>query len=231
MDTKESVFEESNIIASDGLLYLDIKETFFQNLNGEQAILRVLCVETDRWVVASSSVLDADGILKLVTSKDVLKFPCRTEKMSFEQFSSCYLIIFTEPLPEMLVKEILFLKKTIRTSSRRKEDRFTIGVTNYKKFGFSSPVQQFKIKDRKSQCFMNNVSVHGAMITVNKIGIQNGERLLLMFNLETPSERILQPAIVVNVKAVSLEYSQISLSFTAPVSFLWQKRVLEYQEQ
>ncbi len=231
MNNEENFLEKTNIIATDGLLFLDIKETFFQNQNGEQAILRVLCVETDRWLAASSSPLDQNGTLKLVTTKDIFTFPCKTEKMNFEQFSNCYLVCFTQSLPENLVKEILFLKKTIRVSSRRKEERFTIGVTNYKKFGFSNPCQFFKLKERKFQCFMNNISVHGAMITVSKTGIQNGERILLMFTLVEPEERILQPAIVVNVKALSLEYCQMSLSFTAPVSFLWQKRILEYQEK
>ena len=216
---------DNSIIASDALKFMNIIETFFTTDSMEQIIVRPIFMEMNRWIVAASAPIVSPGTLKIVTTEQNIEIPCDTESVSIEMFSNCYMLIFKKNLPDEMCLKLLFLKKTVRNCTRRSEERFEIGTSNFKKFGFSSPVQYFLYNDQKIQCLVNNASVHGAMITSRMSEIKTGERIKLLFSFENPSEKIVQFAIVVNRNCISGNYLRLSLCFLEPISFLWQKRI------
>lgn len=186
-------------------------------------------METDKWVVAASDFLEAEGTVRILTENGCcIKRAARTEKAGIDGFSKCFLIIFTEPLPVELARKIMQMKKTVRSCSRRSEERFDVGIKNYGKFGFASAVQFLKYRERKIKCMVNNVSVHGAMITSGRAGALQGERIQLLFSFENPDEKIILPALVAGIRHASDEYECLSLSLSEPLSFLWQQRILSY---
>ena len=219
----------NQIIASDGLKFLNIKETFFINESaGSQVIIRPLQMEADKWVVAVSAGLEQNGSVRLETGVGSFLLKARTEAVRIGEFSQCFLITFTEWMPDFLVQKILRLKKTQRDCTRRSEERYQIGLKNYEAFGFASAVQFFKFREQKCQCIVNNVSVHGVMITVSRTCISNGERILLLFKFSNPEENLVLPALIVSSNYVADGYQQFSLNLTEPLSFLWQERILRY---
>ena len=220
---------DNQIIATDGLKFLDIKETFFINAAaGSQVIIRPLQMEADKWVVAVSAGLEQNGSVRVETGEGSFLLNARTEPVSLGDFSQCFLIIFTEKIPDFLVQKILHLKKTQRNCTRRSEERYPIGLKNFGAFGFSSAVQFIKYREQKCQCIVNNVSVHGVMITVSRTCISNGERIQLLFKFSNPEEKLVLPAIIVSSNYVADGYQQFSLRLTEPLSFLWQERILRY---
>ena len=76
--------------------------------------------------------------------------------------------------------------------------------------------------------YLNNVSVHGVMITVSRTCISNGERIQLLFKFSNPEENLVLPALIVSSNYVADGYQQFSLNLTEPLSFLWQERILRY---
>ena len=92
-------------------------------------------------------------------------------------------------------------------------------------FGFSYAFHFFLYKEQKILCFLNNVSVHGAMITCASSEIKTGERIKIVFSFHNPSEKIVQSGIVVNRNSASNNYLRLSINFIEPISFLWQKRI------
>ena len=114
----------NQIIASDGLKFLNIKETFFINESaGSQVIIRPLQMEADKWVVAVSAGLEQNGSVRLETGDGSFLLKARTEAAKIGEFSRCFLITFTERMPDFLVQKILRLKKTQRDCTRRSEER------------------------------------------------------------------------------------------------------------
>lgn len=216
---------DNSIIASDALKFMNIIETFFTTNSMEQIIVRPIFMEMNRWIVTASAPIVSPGTLKIVTADQNIEIPCDTESVSIEMFSNCYMLIFKKNLPDEMCLKLLFLKKTVRSCTRRSEERFEVGTSNFKKFGFSSPVQHFLYNDQKIQCFVNNASVHGAMITSRMSEIKTGERIKLLFSFENPPEKIVQFAIVVNRNCISGNYLRLSLYFLEPISFMWQKRI------
>ena len=87
----------NQIIASDGLKFLNIKETFFINESaGSQVIIRPLQMEADKWVVAVSAGLEQNGSVRLETGDGSFLLKARTEAVKIGEFSRCFLITFTE---------------------------------------------------------------------------------------------------------------------------------------
>lgn len=223
--------KDNLLIAQDALKFLNIRECFFITESSEQLFFRPIYMEIDKWIVIASGQVSLNGRIRIVLDKKTVEINCRTESVKVENFSNCYMFIFLEPMPEEILKKLIQVKKTFRASSRRREERFEIGTALFKKFGFSAPVQHFSYKEQKFQCLVNNVSVHGAMITCGKSDVKIGERINLLFSFANPTENISQFAIVVNRTSVSGGHLQLSLNFLEPVSFLWQKRICSFAEK
>lgn len=222
---------EESIVASDGLKFLAIRESFFISGSGSQAIIRPLQMETDKWVVAASDFLEPEGTVRILTENDCcIMLSARTETAGMDGFSKCFLIIFTEQLPVSLAQKIMQMKKTVRSCSRRSEERFDVGIKNYGRFGLSAAVQFLRYRTQKIKCMVNNVSVHGAMVTSGRLGVLQGERLHLLFSFSNPDEKLILPALVAGIRHVSDEYECLSLRLSEPLSFLWQQRILRYAD-
>lgn len=219
------------LLSQDALEFLNIKECFFITDSFEQIIFRPIYMEVDKWIVTAASCLSSFGTVRIVFLEKQFEFLCASEPIKIENFSSCYMIIFKEKLPENILIKLMQVKKTFRSSSRRSEERFEIGISKHKKFGFNSPVQYFLFNERKMQCFVNNVSVHGAMITTENFEAKTGERIKLLFSFENPLEKISQVALVVNRNFISSGFLRLSLNFIEPISFLWQKRICSFAEK
>ncbi len=219
------------LLSQDALDFLDIKECFFITDSFEQIIFRPIYMEIDKWIVISSACLSSFGTARIVFLENQFEVSCSVEPIKIENFSNCYMLIFKDKLPENILIKLMQVKKTFRSSSRRSEERFEIGIAKYKNFGFSSPVQYFLFNERKVQCFVNNASVHGAMITTENLEVKTGERIKLLFSFENPLEKIPQFALVVNRNSFTGGFLRLSLNFIEPISFLWQKRICSFAEK
>lgn len=215
---------DNSMIASDALKFMGILETFFITESQEQIIVRPLFMEMNRWIVAASGHIGTSGRLRIVTAAQDFEIFCKAEPVSLEMLSNCFMLVLRQNLPDEMARKMMFLKKTIRGCSRRCEERFEIG-TDYKRFCFSSAVQFFLYNEQIILCFINNVSVHGAMITCSTLGIKTGERIKIVFSFDNPSEKITQTGIVVNRNSAADNYLRLSINFIEPISFLWQKRI------
>lgn len=215
---------DNSMIASDALKFMGIIETFFITELQEQIIVRPVFMEMNRWIVTASGHIGASGKLRIVTLSHSFEILCNVEPVSLEMFSNSFMLVLQQNLPDEMTRKMLFLKKTVRGCSRRCEERFEIG-TDYKKFGFSSAVQFFLYNEQKILCFLNNVSVHGAMITCANSEIKTGERIKIVFSFDNPSEKIAQAGIIVNRNSAANNYLRLSINFIEPISFLWQKRI------
>lgn len=215
---------DNSMIAADALKFMGIVETFFITESQEQIIVRPIFMEMNRWIVTASGHIGNSGKLRIVTVLQDFEISCNVETVSVEMFSNCFMLVLQQNLPDEMTRKMLFMKRTVRGCSRRCEERFEIG-TDYKRFGFSSAVQFFLYNEQKILCFLNNVSIHGAMITCSSSEIKIGERIKIVFSFDNPSEKIPQTGIVVNRNSATNNYLHLSINFIEPISFLWQKRI------
>lgn len=216
---------ENNYASKEMLRYLDIRNIFFRSDGGITSVVQPLFIELRNMVVISGNRLQETGALVIVTQTAEYRIPVKTERTSSLAVSACWTLVYLDVVPDAFAEKIIELKKIMRKSGRRAEERFDIGMKRWQQFGLISPMVDMHVENQHVRCVVSNASFHGALLTGERSSARIGSpcRLICAF----ADGVVTQCASIVNAANTknSGTYYDYSLHFLEPVSIMWQKQL------
>lgn len=216
-------------LSTEVIKYLGIRNTYFSLSEGITSLIKPLYIAPHKWEVLSASPLPSSGTLNIELDDGKFSVLCNVIKLDTNLNS--YLLLFKEDLYSGFLEKLSTFNKISFSSDKRREERFNIGLENWKKFGLTKPEIHFVFNTKTYKSIINNVSVHGALLTGETAPLSQNESLInLICSFNDPNQNVFQNALVVNCQNLKNNYSRYSLQFLDPISFVWQKRILDFSE-
>jgi hypothetical protein len=235
----DSVTDSLQTAYADVLSFIGIRNCYFLYPDGKTGIVKPLKITETGWTVIAGESVSGRQRLIIQTEKadnildvPVLAAPCEKEVLG----KNCLEIIFPEPFPEWFEQRIAEYRRIILSSEKRSEQRYDVGLTGWKSFGLRSGEQRLFALNKPVKAFLNNVSIHGSLITAEQVPrepalVKAGEtmaKLCCIFSY--PEEYVFQNAVVVRVEQKTPRLYRYSLRFVEPVALIWQKRIELYRQ-
>lgn len=217
-------------LSNESLNYLGIKNTYFDFSDGITTVIKPIHIDLYKWEIISGSELSNQGklIIEFDTNEKIV-LPCTVLKSNELDFNT-YILKFSENINSIFAEKLQNFKKITSGSEKRKERRYDVGLENWRVFGLTKPEVYLYHNKKNYKCVINNVSVHGTLLTGETAPISNNETVNFVCNFHNPIENIIQTAILINCNNLGSNYSRYSLQFTDPVSFVWQERIDQYSK-
>ena len=223
----ETLENDYALVSKEVLSSMGIKNIFYEFPGGITCLLRPLYLEVGRWICTASAELSVTGFIAV----NETKYAVHSERTAGLDYPNTWIITFEQPVDITLQQKIIEYKKTARKSEKRSEQRYEIGMKNWKEFLLEKPDVTLKTKTQKIRCILNNVSVHGALLTGEAAAVKKYESgIFLCCSFVSPSEHIIQEGLCVNTQYLDKGYCRYSIQFISPISFSWQKRVQAFSE-
>lgn len=227
-----SMIDSLHTAYSDVMKFLGITNCYLQYSDyPETVIIKPLIIDTAFWIVMAKSNFPEDGLLIVKTDSRIYSIKIRTEIYFFADDEVPYLKLnLKESLPPELQEKILQYVVIRRHSEKRSEERYEVGLSNWKFFGLEKPEQLLYVNQNISvKCILNNVSVHGALVTGQAASVKVGENISKLYcRFICPINTLSQSAIVVRVEKKTEQLYRYSLQFIDPVALIWQSRLDSY---
>ena len=220
-------------ITGDTMKFLRIKYASFISGEGMSSLLRLLSVDFSRWLCYSDSRLEGSGTLCIrMEDGTELRIPVHTEKTDDERYGSSYLMSFDRALEAGLAGRIAEYRKIIRSSERRSEERYDVGIERYADFGLKDSRILCMPRKKILPAVILNASVHGVLAMVTEpCGIFPGDPgLFLCCSFQDKAPPLRQPVMCVNAMKTDDGRFRLSFRFINPVSIEWQKKVAAYSD-
>lgn len=218
-------------LSNEVINYLGIKNTYFLLADGITSLVKPMYIAPQKWEIISASPLPEFGTL-IIELRNNVKYSvlCSVSQLS-NNFNS-YLLMFENQLDQAFIDRLSKFHQITSASEKRRESRYNIGIENWKTFGLSKPEVQIVFDSKTYKCIINNVSVHGALLTGETASIsQNGSMINFVCSFNDPAANVFQNALIVNCQNLQKNYSRYSLQFLDPVSFIWQERIQKFEEK
>lgn len=214
-------------LSSEVLGYLGINNTYFEIANGITTTVKPLYIERNSWEIISASKLPNTGNLIIeFSNNEKTSVECSVLENKTEHINS-YTLSFTNKLNSPFLDKLSKVKNINAESEQRREERYLVGLAKWKEFGLSHPETFLVHNSINCKCIINNVSVHGVLLTGETASISKNEVVNFICEFEN-FKSILQSALIVNCQNLVKNYSRYSLQFLDPISLTWQERLIEY---
>ena len=217
---------------ADILDFLGFKNFFFIFPNKTTTILKPLRINNiNTWTVLSGSELPHAGIISLDSNGVSISLNVLISSENNDEYGIYrYLMTFTKALPNELISKIISYQKILENNNKRCEERYYIGLKDYNRFGLRTADQTFYYNHEIPVKFiLNNISIHGAMITGEKAEIKISETVItLVFAFQHPEEYLMQKALAVHIEQKAEKLFRYSLRFLDPISIILQQRIYLY---
>jgi len=214
--------------------YMGIRSLFFKTEGGITEILQPVYFEMSNIVAICGSDSIRSGLLDFEMKDGSSHSVCvNAEPADGTGLPNCMTFIFKERLPEDIARQIMKVKRISIGSGKRSEQRFEVGLKDgrWRKFGLSSPSVVLSSTKCRAQGIIKNASIHGALLIGERSFLKSGASAELVCRFNESFLKI--PATIVNIISMDgtgSSYYSYSLSFTEPLSLLWQRKVQEYAE-
>lgn len=212
----------------DVLKFLEIENVFFDFQTGKTAALQIEKIDNKKWIVFSSDLLIPMGIINIQTNMQEYRLKCFTKPITNDIGE--YEIELYDSLPQTLSLKIEEYNNLVNSSERRKEERYDVGLTKWQEFKLQTPDQRlYYNKTNAIKCLINNVSVHGCLVTGESSKLKISQDIVKMaIRFNDPGEIILQSAVICRIVQKTPQLFRYSLNFIEPLALSWQKRIEDY---
>ena len=224
------------IIQNDCTKFLELENIFYKFSDGSTSLIRPFQLELDKWLVFAArelileSEIEGKGNLVLITkTKEVLSIPVIAYVKYEDDIGKFWCLSFLQQLPTIIAKKVFDYKKIILSTSKRKENRYDVGISGAKFFKLAQPDCIMLVSNIKVKCIFTYVSIHGALLIGQKaVFKKNDTRITIVADFLVPNEKISQKGVIVNSERMPNELIRYSIKFIEPISILWQKRIRDY---
>ena len=220
-------YVSNGYVSKETLRYLGIRNIFFKSVGGITAVVQPLFIEVRNMVVTSGNGMQPSGFLVMESDNGDAQIPVRAERNEGLGVSSCWTLVYQEPIPDALAVKIIELKKLARISGRRAEERFDVGLDRWRDFTLVSPVVELHGGKERVRCVIANVSFHGALVTGERSSLRIGCSCQFICTFTGEIRRVIQDAVLVNARNAddAGKFFAYSLHFSEPLSIIWQEKV------
>ncbi len=248
----DSLTDSLQTAYADVLRFIGIKHCYFLYPDGKTEVVKPLKITETGWtVIAASKQRAADKqraavkqradervtgeqrlVIQTAEPDDSLTVPVQVVPCDTDAFgNNCLELIFPEPFPEWLERRIAEYRRIILSSEKRSEERYEVGLGGWKGFGLRSAEQRLLAGSKPVKALLNNVSIHGSLITAESAPVKAGETITkLCCVFAGPEEYVFQNAVVVRVERKTERLYRYSLRFVEPIALIWQKRIELYRQ-
>lgn len=208
------------------LRLLDIKNIYFKTFGGITTLIQIVNMNENTTTIITSDEVAEKGILYIELSNES-KIEMFVSSIKDFAEKNTFTLFYEDPLPEEFIFKLQKLNSIIKTSEQRKELRYEIGLDNWKQFGLKKPDIIFTEKNlNQTKCVINNVSIHGVLLTGIRSNINIGDKVFFICDFE--EKQIKQLSIVINVAKCGTGYYKYSLRFLEPLSLIWCNHIIDY---
>lgn len=202
---------------------LGINNIYFKNFGGITEIIHIISLNNFTTTVSSGGNLVEKGVLVIETEEMKIEIFVSVIK-DFSEINT-FTLFHEDPFPEYFQNKVNSLNSILSSSEKRKEFRYEVGLKNWQKFGLKKPECAFIDGNYITKTIINNVSIHGALLTGARSHTLIGEKVIFTCNFD---EIIKLQSILINSSACGNGYFRYSLRFLEPLSLTWCNHVLNY---
>ena len=211
------------MLGNDIMKYLEIKNVYFKNFGGITFVIRILEITIDKITIVSSGELPDKGILIIESNNSEYKI--FTTVVKDFSMNNSYTLFLEDPLDINMQNKITEIENIKKDTEKRKEDRYDVGLNNWRLFGLKLPETSIIASKEIVKCIISNASFHGVLLVGTRSFIKIGDRII--FQCQFNDIALKQEAIIVNSIPLKQNYFSYSLRFMNP-SLEWCKRILNY---